>query len=68
MEDKMSQKKTYEELVSYTQELENRLKGSGNREYKSRLFGFIFERPLYPGIGNGKLLPVYGIIRTAKLL
>ena len=40
----MSQKKTYEELVSYIQELEKQLKSSGNREYKSRLFGFIFGR------------------------
>lgn len=40
----MSQKKTYEELVSYIQELEKQRKGSGNREYKSCLFSFIFGR------------------------
>ena len=40
----MSQKKTYDELVSYIQELEKQLKGRENREYKSRLFSFIFGR------------------------
>jgi len=40
----MADKKTYEELEKRIQELEEQLKGSGNREYKSRLFGFIFGR------------------------
>ena len=38
----MAEKKTYEELEERIRELENQLKGSINREYKSRLFGFIF--------------------------
>ena len=37
-------KKTYEELEEYTQQLEEKLKGSQNREYKSRLFSFLFGR------------------------
>ena len=40
----MSEKKTYEELEERIQELENQLKSGGNREYKSRLFSFIFGR------------------------
>ena len=40
----MSEKKTYEELEERIRELENQLKGGGNREYKSRLFGFLFGR------------------------
>lgn len=40
----MAEKKTYEELEERIRELENQLKGSNNREYKSRLFGFIFGR------------------------
>lgn len=38
----MEAKKTYEEPEDRIRELENQLKGSINREYKSRLFGFIF--------------------------
>ena len=38
----MTDKKTYEELEKRIRELEEQLKGGGNREYKSRLFGFIF--------------------------
>lgn len=38
----MPEKKTYKELEERIQELENQLKGGGNREYKSRLFGFLF--------------------------
>lgn len=40
----MADQKTYEELEKRIQELEEQPKGSGNREYKSRLFGFIFGR------------------------
>ena len=40
----MAEKKTYEELEERIRELENQLKGTGNREYKSRLFGFLFGR------------------------
>ena len=40
----MADKKTYEELEKRIRELEEQLKGGGNREYKSRLFGFIFGR------------------------
>lgn len=40
----MAEKKTYEELEERIRELELQMKGSGNREYKSRLFGFIFGR------------------------
>ena len=40
----MKEKKTYEELEKRILELENQLKGSSNREYKSRLFGFLFGR------------------------
>ena len=40
----MAEKKTYEELEKRIRELEEQLKGKGNREYKSRLFGFIFGR------------------------
>ncbi|MDE7312908.1 MAG: hypothetical protein K2N87_15020 [Eubacterium sp.] len=40
----MEEKKTYQQLEKRVQELEGLLKGSGNREYKSRLFGFIFGR------------------------
>ena len=40
----MSEKKTYEELEERIRELEIQLKGSSNREYKSRLFGFLFGR------------------------
>ena len=36
----MAEKKTYEELEKRIRELEEQLKGGGNREYKSRLFGF----------------------------
>ena len=32
----MAEKKTYEELEERIRELENQLKGTGNREYKSR--------------------------------
>ena len=34
----------YEELLAEIKELKSRLKGNGNREYKSRLFSFIFGR------------------------
>jgi hypothetical protein len=37
-------KPTYEELLTRNKELERRLRGQENREYKSRLFGFIFGR------------------------
>ncbi|MDE7203576.1 MAG: hypothetical protein K2O91_17165 [Lachnospiraceae bacterium] len=37
-------KKTYEELEEYIRELEKQLKGNRNREYKSRLFSFLFGR------------------------
>jgi hypothetical protein len=37
----MAEKKTYKELEERIIKLEHRLKGSSNREYKSRLFGFI---------------------------
>ena len=40
----MAEKKTYEELEERIRELENQLKGTENREYKSRLFGFLFGR------------------------
>lgn len=40
----MEGKKTYEELEAYIHELENKVKSKGNREYKSRLFSFIFGR------------------------
>ena len=40
----MSEKKTYEELEERIRELENQLKGNRKREYKSRLFGFLFGR------------------------
>lgn len=40
----MAEKKTYEELEKRIHELEEQLKGSGSREYKSRLFGYIFGR------------------------
>ena len=40
----MAEKKTYAELEERILELENQLKGSSNREYKSRLFGFLFGR------------------------
>ena len=40
----MAEKKTYAELEERIRELENQLKGTGNREYKSRLFGFLFGR------------------------
>lgn len=40
----MAEKKTYEELEEHIRELESQLKGSSNREYKSRLFGFLFGR------------------------
>ena len=35
---------TYKELTRHIRELENRLKNPANREYKSRLFSFIFGR------------------------
>ena len=35
-------KPTYEELLARNKELERKLRGQENREYKSRLFGFIF--------------------------
>ena len=35
---------SYEELLSRNRELEERLRGHENREYKSRLFGFLFGR------------------------
>ena len=37
-------KPSYEELAGRVRELEERLKGNGNREYKSRLFGYLFGR------------------------
>ena len=40
----MPKKKTYEELKARIRELESRLNGSANRDYKSRLFSFIFGR------------------------
>ena len=40
----MAEKKTYEELEERIREMEIHLKGTGNREYKSRLFGFLFGR------------------------
>ena len=40
----MTEKKTYKELEERILELENQINGSGNREYKSRLFSFIFGR------------------------
>ena len=40
----MAEKKTYKELEERILELERQLNGSGNREYKSRLFGFLFGR------------------------
>lgn len=40
----MEEKKTYEELEERIKELEGQVKGTGNREYKSRLFSFIFGR------------------------
>ncbi len=40
----MAEKKTYEELKARIRELESRLNGSANRDYKSRLFSFIFGR------------------------
>lgn len=40
----MEKRKTYEELEETIRELEARLHGQGNREYKSRLFGFLFGR------------------------
>lgn len=40
----MQEKKTYEELEKRIWELEEQLKGRGNREYKSRLFSFLFGR------------------------
>ena len=40
----MAEKKTYEELEERIRELESQLKDTGNREYKSRLFGFLFGR------------------------
>ena len=40
----MAEKKTYEELEEHIRELEKHLKNGSNREYKSRLFGFIFGR------------------------
>ncbi len=36
----MPEKKTYKKLEERILELESQLKGAGNREYKSRLFGF----------------------------
>ena len=44
MADKVNEKPSYEELLAKTAELERQLKGRENREYKSRLFGFIFGR------------------------
>ncbi len=40
----MKEKKTYKELKERIREPKDQPKGSGNREYKSRLFGFIFGR------------------------
>lgn len=40
----MPDKKTYEELQNRILELEALLKGGSNREYKSRLFSFLFGR------------------------
>ena len=40
----MSEKKTYEELEARIRELETQLNGGRNREYKSRLFSFLFGR------------------------
>lgn len=39
---KMAKKKTYKELKEQIRELKGQLKGKENREYKSRLFSFIF--------------------------
>lgn len=39
---KMAKKKTYKELKERIRELEGQLKSKENREYKSRLFSFIF--------------------------
>lgn len=40
----MAEKKTYEELEERIRELEKQLNGGRNREYKSRLFSFLFGR------------------------
>ena len=40
----MPNKKTYEELEAYIRELEKQISHKQNREYKSRLFSFIFGR------------------------
>ena len=40
----MADKITYEELEERVRELEKQLSGNKNREYKSRLFSFIFGR------------------------
>ncbi len=40
----MSEKKTYEELEARIRELEKRPQANGSREYKSRLFSFLFGR------------------------
>ena len=40
----MPEKKTYKKLEERILELESQLKGTGNREYNSRLFGFLFGR------------------------
>ena len=44
MDDNSSKKSTYEEPEETIRELKERIKGHDNREYKSRLFGFIFGR------------------------
>ena len=40
----MAEKKTYEELEQRVRELERQLKGGTSKEYKSRLFSFLFGR------------------------
>lgn len=40
----MSKRKTYQELKNRIRELEQQLKNGENREYKSRLFSFLFGR------------------------
>lgn len=40
----MAEKKTYEELEARIRELEEKLKDHETREYKSRLFSFLFGR------------------------
>lgn len=56
----MAEKKTYEELEEHIRELESQLKGSSNREYKSRLFGFLFGR----GENKDWTLSLYNDART----